>query len=70
MNSLPTCFVLGETGVRKSNFINAITQSNECKTSNGPYSCTKNCKLVKTVLSNETFQFVDTQALLDEDVDQ
>ena len=65
MNNLPTCFVLGETGVGKSNFINAITHSNECKVSNGPESCTRNCKLVKTVLGNETFQFVDTPALSD-----
>ncbi len=61
MNNLPTFFVLGETRVGKSNFINAITQA---------LFLYKNCKLVKTVLGNETFQFVDTPALLDVDVDK
>ena len=64
MRSVPTCFVLGETGVGKSTFVNAITRSNECKISYGPEACTKYCQLVKTELANKTIQFIDTPGLL------
>ena len=65
MSRVPTCFVLGESGVGKSTFINAITHSNECKTSYGPEACTIYCKLVKSELGNKSIQFVDTPALSD-----
>ena len=63
MSKVHTCFVLGECGVGKSTFINAITGTKQCYCSDSPYPCTKYYQLVKTEFENETFQFIDTPAI-------
>jgi tRNA U34 5-carboxymethylaminomethyl modifying GTPase MnmE/TrmE len=55
-----TSIVLGETGVGKSAFINAINQKRELKISDGPYNCTKYIQTVDREYNGQTFLFIDT----------
>ena len=71
------CLVLGETGVRKSSFINTITKSNEknannnyCKTSPNTNACTKKFQISRTSYSHNTYSFIDTPGLNDFDGDE
>ena len=55
-----TSIVLGETGVGKSAFINAINQKRELKISDGPYNCTKYIQSVDREYNGQSFLFIDT----------
>ena len=55
-----TSIVLGETGVGKSAFINAINQKRELKISDGPYNCTKYIQGVIRKYNGQSFLFLDT----------
>ena len=55
-----TSIVLGETGVGKSAFINAINQKRELKISDGPYNCTKYTQTVTRKYNGQSFLFIDT----------
>jgi ribosome biogenesis GTPase A len=57
---LLTSIVLGETGVGKSAFINAINQKRELKISDGPYNCTKYIQSVDINYNGQCFLFIDT----------
>ena len=57
--------VLGETGVGKSSFINAITGKNECFVSSKGIACTNDIKFVSTSILYNLFVFVDTPGLND-----
>lgn len=58
-----TCLVLGETGVGKSSFINAITKKNECLVGNDIESKTRECKEIQTSYKGNNFSFIDTPGL-------
>ena len=59
-DQLFTSIVLGETGVGKSAFINAINQKRALKISNGPYNCTKYTQTVTRKYNGQSFLFIDT----------
>lgn len=58
-----TCLVLGETGVGKSSFINAITKKNECLVGNDIESTTKKYKEIQTSYNGNDYIFIDTPGL-------
>ena len=51
--------VLGETGVGKSSFINAITQKYTCKVSSEPKACTIDYDIINCSHKGKEFFFVD-----------
>lgn len=55
-----TSIVLGETGVGKSAFINAINQKRALKISDGPYNCTKETQSLTRKYNGQSFLFIDT----------
>ena len=57
--------VLGETGAGKSTFINAITKTNDMKTSIAGKSCTRNCDFSSVTKNGDVFNFIDTPGLND-----
>ena len=59
------CLVLGETGVGKSSFINAITKTQQCGVGNGVKACTTDYDVINTNYNNNTFLFIDTPGLND-----
>lgn len=59
------CIVLGETGVGKSSFINAITRKNNCKIGNESKACTINFKIESTLHNQDNYFFIDTPGLND-----
>lgn len=61
--------VLGLTGVGKSSFLNAISDSDSCIISNLGKSCTQNNNLVSFVFNNHRFNAIDTPGLDDSDND-
>ena len=52
--------VLGKAGVGKSCFINSITKSRNCKTSDGPEICTTKYNITKTTHNKSNYYFIDT----------
>ena len=60
-----TCLVLGETGVGKSSFINAICKTNKCQVGNTVNACRVHDDIVGTKYNNNTFIFIDTPGLND-----
>ena len=52
--------VLGESGVGKSSFINLITRSTNCKTSDRPEICTKKYNITRTIYNKSEYYFIDT----------
>lgn len=62
--------VLGETGAGKSTFINSITQTNKCPTSNLAKSCTQDLLFVKLFDSGYNYYFIDTPGLNDSSGDK
>ena len=59
------CLVLGETGVGKSSFINAITKTNECEVGYKGNACTIIYNIINTKYNNNTFILIDTPGLND-----
>ena len=59
------CLVLGETGVGKSSFINAITNSNNCEVGDEGKACTVKFKISKANIGNSQYSFIDTPGLND-----
>ena len=59
------CLVLGETGVGKSSFINAITNSNNCEVGDEGKACTVKLKISKANIGYSQFTFIDTPGLND-----
>lgn len=62
------CLVLGETGVGKSSFINAITKvakEKECKVGDDMNACTVDYDIQSTIYNNSTYIFIDTPGLND-----
>lgn len=59
------CLVLGETDVRKSSFINVITNSNNCEVGDKGKACTIKFKISKTTFGNSKYSFIDTPGLND-----
>ena len=52
--------VLGPIGVGKSNFINSITKSKDCKIYNRPEIGTKKYNITRTVYNKSDYYFIDT----------
>lgn len=61
--------VLGLTGVGKSSFLNAISDSESCEIGNSGKSCTQTNQLVSFVFNNHRFNAIDTPGLDDSDND-
>ena len=61
--------VLGLTGVGKSSFLNAISDSDSCIIGNFGKSCTQTNQLVSFVFNNHRFNAIDTPGLDDSDND-
>ena len=61
--------VLGLTGVGKSSFLNAISDSDSCLIGNFGKSCTQDKQLVSFVFNNHRFNAIDTPGLDDSDND-
>ena len=61
--------VLGLTGVGKSSFLNAISDSDSCVIGNCGKSCTQTNQLVSFVFNNHRFNGIDTPGLDDSDND-
>ena len=59
------CVILGMTGHGKSTFINAISNSNNCRVSNKGKSQTKYINSIKLKKNNHSFIFFDTPGLGD-----
>jgi ribosome biogenesis GTPase A len=60
------CIVLGETGVWKSSFINAITRKNSCKIGNNAKAYTLNFKIESTSHNKDNYFFIDTPGEVNE----
>lgn len=60
-----SCLVLGETGVGKSSFINAISQNNKCEVGNEGKACTINYDIIDLKYKNNNYFFIDTPGLND-----
>ena len=58
-----TCLVLGEFGVGKSSFINAITKKNECVVGDNIEPTTKKYKEIQTSYNGNNYIFIDTPGL-------
>lgn len=58
-----TCLVLGEFGVGKSSFINAITKKNECFVGDNIDPTTKEYKAIQTSYNGNNYIFIDTPGL-------
>jgi predicted GTPase len=59
------CLALGETGVGKSSFINAITGKKDCAVSSSGKACTNSYNIIETQRIGEKFVFIDTPGLND-----
>ncbi len=57
--------VLGETGVGKSSFINAIAKTQKCEVGNEGKACTTDYDVIDTKFNSNTFIFIDTPGLND-----
>lgn len=60
-----SCLVLGETGVGKSSFINAITKTSKCEVGNEGKACTRDYDVIITNYNSNNFIFIDTPGLGD-----
>jgi len=58
-----SCLVLGETGVGKSSFINAITKTSKCEVGNEGKACTRDYDIIITNYNSNNFIFIDTPDL-------
>jgi predicted GTPase len=58
-------FVLGETGVGKSSFINGITNSNNCEVGDKGKACTVKFKISRVNIGYSQYSFIDTPGLND-----
>ena len=57
--------VLGQPGVGKSSFINLITKSLNCKTSDRPELCTQKYNITRTIYNKSEYYFIDTPGISD-----
>ena len=57
--------LLGNVGVGKSSFINAVTKRKECKVGSESTSCTTKIQIVNRVFDDNTYLFIDTPGLDD-----
>ena len=60
-----SCLVLGETGVSKSSFINAITKTQKCPVGNQGKACTTDYDVIDAKYNGNTYLFIDTPGLND-----